>query len=156
MITGYFLLPLHLFGAHRPVMSWLVLAAGLILVAAGLLVQIQYLLTGQVGTRPAWIIAGLMCFTVLLFSSAYYILARRHGEFIGLNTRIDALYFTVVTLATVGFGDISPSGQTARVLTLLQLLYTFVFLTAGATALSRHLRGRLRHRVGAPSGQPDD
>lgn len=147
MITTYFLLPLEVFGSHRPVLSWLVLIAGLALIAAVLLTQIQYVLTFRGGTRPVWITAGLMCLTVLLFSSAYYVLAQRQGEFAGLRTRVDALYFTLITLATVGYGDISPSGQTARLLTILQLLYSFVFLTAGATALTRHVRTTvLRHQ----------
>lgn len=146
MVTAYFLLPLHLLGPHRPLLSWLAFVAGLTLVAVALLRQIQHVLAERTGTRPAWMIAGLMCLTVLLFASAYYVLARQQGEFIGLRTRVDALYFTVVTLATVGYGDISPSGQTARVLTLLQLLYSFVFLTAGATTLTRLLRGRIVRR----------
>ncbi|MFJ2770714.1 potassium channel family protein [Streptomyces sp. NPDC087300] len=155
MVTAYFLLPLHLLGPHRPLLSWLLFVAGLALVAVGLLVQIQYVLTDRTGTTPAWMIAGLMCLTILLFAAAYFVLARQRGEFIGLRTRVDALYFTVVTLATVGYGDISPSGQTARVLTLLQLLYSFVFLTAGATTLSRLLRVRIARHGREAAGRPE-
>ncbi|MEU6123697.1 potassium channel family protein [Streptomyces sp. NPDC047123] len=152
MVTLFFLAPLHLLGPHRPVVSWLAFAAGLLLVAVLLLVQLRYVLTGRGGTRPGWVIAGLMCLTVLLFASAYFVLARQPGEFTGLRTRVDALYFTVVTLATVGYGDITPTGQSARVLTILQILYSFVFLTAGATALTRQLRRRfLRHDRARPA-----
>ncbi|MFJ6698932.1 potassium channel family protein [Streptomyces sp. NPDC091272] len=143
----YFLLPLHVLGRHRPVLSWLVLVCALVVVALGLLVEIQSVITGRGGTRPAWTIAGLMCLSVCVFSAAYFVLAQQPHEFVGLRTRVDALYFTVVTLATIGYGDISPSGQAARALTLIQVLYSFVFLTAAATALSRQVRVRLlRHR----------
>ncbi|MCX5206643.1 potassium channel family protein [Streptomyces sp. NBC_00237] len=146
MVAVYFWLPLHVFGHHRPFLSWTALACGLVLVAVGLLVQIQYVLANRGGSRPAWIIAGLMCLTILLFSATYYVLAQQQDEFDGLRTRLDALYFTVVTLATIGFGDVSPTGQTARAVTLLQVLYSFVFLTAGATTLTRDLRRHLLHR----------
>ncbi|MBB6438602.1 potassium channel family protein [Streptomyces candidus] len=152
MVTAYFFLPLQLFGAHRPVLSWTVVVCGLALVAAGLLVQIQDVMTGRGGTRPACLIAALMCLTMLLFSAAYYVLAREQQEFTGLHTRVDALYFTVVTLATIGYGDVTPSGQTARVMTMLQVLYSFVFLTAGATAITRHLRVQMLHRRDRRSG----
>ncbi|CAM5569911.1 hypothetical protein SALBM135S_00447 [Streptomyces alboniger] len=156
-VSAYFLLPLHAFGEHRPVLSWLTLITGLCLVAAGLLRQIQHVLTGRAGTLPAWTVAGLMCLTVLLFSSAYYVLARQRGEFAGLSTRLDALYFTIVTLATVGYGDISPTGQTARLVTLLQIVYSFVFLTAGATVLSRQMHARiLRHGDRPPPGGQEE
>jgi hypothetical protein len=36
----------------------------------------------------------------------------------GLNTRTDALYFTLVTMATVGFGDIHAEGQFARAMVI--------------------------------------
>ncbi|BFO22863.1 hypothetical protein SHKM778_92510 [Streptomyces sp. KM77-8] len=50
----------------------------------------------------------------------------------------------MVTLATVGYGDITPRGQSARLVTILQILYSFIFLTAAATALTNHLRTELR------------
>ncbi|WP_440581858.1 potassium channel family protein [Streptomyces flavofungini] len=158
-VTAYFLVPLRDLGPQRPVLSWLVLIAGLTLVAAGLLVQILDVLADRTGTRPGWIITGLMCLTVLLFSSAYYVLAQRTHEFSGLRTRLDALYFTVVTLTTIGYGDISPRGQTARALTLLQIVYGLIFLTAGATALTRQIRVNLMRRARPASsdeGSPDE
>ncbi|RFU88512.1 two pore domain potassium channel family protein [Streptomyces triticagri] len=145
-VTAYFLLPLHSFGPHRPAVSWTVFGAGLAVVAAGLLIQIPYAANHRAGTAPAWILAGLMCFTVLLFASSYYVLAQHQGEFSGLDTRVDALYFTLVTLATIGYGDVSPTGQSARLVTVLQIVYSLVFLTAAATALTRHIQLRLMRR----------
>jgi voltage-gated potassium channel len=37
----------------------------------------------------------------------------------GINTFVDALYFTVTTLTTTGFGDITPAGQMGRGLTVV-------------------------------------
>jgi NADH:ubiquinone oxidoreductase subunit 6 (subunit J) len=156
MVAVYFVLPLHFLGAHRAAVSWVAFVVGLGLVAVMLTVQVRNVLTGRAGTGPAWVIVGLMCLTVLLFASAYFVLARQQGEFAGLHTRVDALYFTLITLATIGYGDISPIGQTARVVTMLQVLYSLVFLTAGATTLSRQLLSRIVRRGREAGGRRED
>lgn len=147
MTVAYFLLPLDEFGPHRPALSWTVFCVTLVFVALLLLGQVRDVIMGRPRTRPGVVLPLLMCLSVLVFSSGYYALAREPGQFTGLSTRVDALYFTVVTLATVGYGDITPRGQTARVVTVFQIVYSFVFLTAAATTLTRWLRDRLaEHR----------
>ncbi|TPQ22365.1 potassium channel family protein [Streptomyces sporangiiformans] len=142
MVAGYFLLPLDPLGPHRPALSWTVFALALLLVALLLLRQVRDVLVNRPQARPGVVIPLLMCLSVLVFSAGYYSLAKQPGEFRGLATRTDALYYTTVTLATVG-GDITPEGQAARVVTVVQVLYSFVFLTAAATALTRHVRNQV-------------
>ncbi|MDI3406025.1 potassium channel family protein [Streptomyces cavernicola] len=157
MTAAYFLLPLDLLGPRRPVLSWTLLVLALGVIALLLLRQTGDVLTDRPGTRPGFAIPLLMCASVLVFAGAYYVLASEPGGFDGLRTRVDALYFTLVTLATIGYGDITATGQSARVLTILQILYTFVFLTAAATAFSRRVRGvvSLRHRRADPAHPPE-
>ncbi len=145
MVTAYFLLPLDRLGPRRPALSWLLFGLALTLIALLLLRQVVHVLLGRPDVRPGLVIPLLMSLSVLVFATAYQALAQRPGELDGIATRLDALYFTVVTLATVGYGDITPHGQAARLVTILQILYTFVFLTAAATALTSHLRTALRH-----------
>ncbi|MGW7286433.1 potassium channel family protein [Streptomyces sp. NPDC054847] len=152
MTVAYFLLPLEELGPERPAVSWTLFTMALVSIALLLLFQVRDVLTERLGTRPGVAIPLLMCLSVLVFSGAYHTLAKEPGEFAGLNTRMDALYFTVVTLATVGYGDIHPRGQSARLVTVLQILYTFVFLTAAATALSRWLHARLTDRAQEAGG----
>ncbi|WP_329560027.1 potassium channel family protein [Streptomyces uncialis] len=150
LVTLYFLLPNTAFGPDHPAVSWLAFIAALVLIATLLLRHIRDVLMEREGTHPAFAIVVLMCMTVLVFATAYLALARSPGEFEGgLYTRVDSLYFTVVTLATVGFGDITAHGQASRVVVIVQILYTFVFLTASATAVSTRLRSQLRNRSGA-------
>ena len=44
---------------------------------------------------------------------------------------LDALYFSFVTLATLGYGDISPTGAVLRLLAPLEAAVGFALLTAG-------------------------
>ncbi len=144
LVTAYFLLPLDGLGPHRPVLSWVLFGAALALIAVLLLIQVARVLRNVPNVRPGLVIPPLMCLSVLVFATAYQGLAQRPGELDGLTTRLDALYFTIVTLATVGYGDITPRGQSARLVTILQILYSFIFLTAAATALTTHLRNAVR------------
>ncbi|MFD7063356.1 potassium channel family protein [Streptomyces sp. NPDC059906] len=146
VVVAYFLLPLDHLGPQRPVLSWTLFAVLLTVVAVLLLRQIRHVLLDHPDSRPGVVISLLIVLSVHVFSATYYALAKAPGQFSGLHTRIDALYFTVVTLATVGYGDITPRGQAARVVTILQITYSFVFLTAAATALTTRMRDMVARR----------
>ncbi|KPC72052.1 potassium channel family protein [Streptomyces coelicoflavus] len=146
VVVAYFLLPLDHLGPQRPVLSWVLFALLLTVVAVLLLRQIRHVLLDRPDSRPGVVISLLIVLSVHVFSATYYALAKQPGEFSGLHTRLDALYFTVVTLATVGYGDITPRGQAARLVTVLQIAYSFVFLTAAATALTTRLRDMVVRR----------
>ncbi|UQS29511.1 two pore domain potassium channel family protein [Streptomyces fradiae] len=139
-VAAYFLLPFDRLGPHRPGLSWSILGATLAAMAVLILRQIHDILLDRPDTRSGLVIAVLLALSVLIFAACYLVLARDPGEFSGLETRVDALYFTLVTLATIGYGDITPLGQSARAVVVVQVLYSFVFLTAGVTALSRRVR----------------
>jgi voltage-gated potassium channel len=78
------------------------------------------------------------------FSLVYYLIERRDPEqFVGLETRTDSLYYTVVTLGTVGFGDVHAVGQLGRISTVVQIVFDVVLLGAllgvASSSLSRRL-----------------
>ncbi|MER6303498.1 ion channel [Kitasatospora sp. NPDC001539] len=146
LMVAYFTLPLRLLGQQRPVLSWLVFGAALTGLSWLLLAKITAVLQGRARRPVAWL-AFLIFLAMTVFSAAYYVLAARPGEFAGMDTRLDALYFTVVTLATVGYGDITPAGQAPRLVVILQIGYNFVFLAAAAGTLSRTIRAGVESRV---------
>ncbi|RCG23748.1 two pore domain potassium channel family protein [Streptomyces diacarni] len=157
LFVAYFLLPARTLGPERPELSWALLILALTAIAALLLKHMRDALFDRPGTVVA--LMSLMCLSVLVFSSAYFVMSHHPGEFQGLRTRLDALYFTLLTVATVSYGDIQPRGQSARLVILLQILYTLVFLTAAATSLSGKLRraaasrppgGGREHKRGPP------
>lgn len=147
LLSAYFLLPLHHFGPHRPLFSWMVFLGALGVVAVLLLLQIRDVLLQRSSAQPGFVIPLLMLVTVHVFSAGYLALSRHPGAMKGLETRVDALYFTTATLATVGYGDVVAVGQSARLVVVLQLAYSVVFLTAAGAALSTQLRTLLGARA---------
>jgi voltage-gated potassium channel len=87
---------------------------------------------------------------VLVFALAFYRLATANpGQVVGLETRIDALYFTMTMLLTVGFGDIHAEGQAARVLVLIAMVFNVVVIATAVTTLSSRVRQQAELRAEA-------
>jgi hypothetical protein len=86
---------------------------------------------------------------LLLFSTAYYLMARGlPGSFTEPLTRTDALYFTLTVFSTVGFGDITPRTETARVATMVQMTGDLILVGVAARAVVAAVREGLRRRTG--------
>ena len=45
-----------------------------------------------------------------------------------INGRLDTLYHTIVTHASIGYGDISPKSKRARILASIHILITFLLI----------------------------
>src|SRR3954466_6507665 len=108
--------------------------------------------------RAAQAVVTVLLLLVVPFATAYaYASASDPANFTQPLTRIDALYFTVTVFATVGFGDIAPVTEGARVLVMVQMvgdllligLVFRVFLTA-----VQHVRQRAAEREGSPPLTP--
>jgi hypothetical protein len=67
---------------------------------------------------------------IVLFALLYLALAQANpANFSQPLNRVSAFYFTVTTLATVGFGDISAQSDLARVVVTVQMLLDLALLT---------------------------
>jgi voltage-gated potassium channel len=93
----------------------------------------------------------------------FYLLNAQNPEQLeGLSTRVDALYFTMSTLTTVGFGDVHATGQAARIMVVIQMAFNLVFVATAAAVLSARIRAAATKRVGnriappQPSGPTDE
>jgi voltage-gated potassium channel len=87
-------------------------------------------------------LVAIVLWAIALFVLVYARLAGIPGEFAGLDTRLDAFYFTFTTLATVGFGDVHATGQSARLVVTVQIAFNLLVLALAAqviiTAVRRH------------------
>ena len=71
--------------------------------------------------------------------------AARPGSFSEPLTHTDGLYFTVTVFATVGFGDIAPVSEPARVVVTIQMMGDLLVLGLLARSMLEAVRrGRSR------------
>ena len=56
------------------------------------------------------------------------------SEYLNMHGIADALYFSVVTMATRGYGDIAPVGHSARLLSVLEIVSGVLLLVVGVSA----------------------
>ncbi|MGK5113949.1 MULTISPECIES: potassium channel family protein [unclassified Geodermatophilus] len=127
LLVLYGTLPLDgRFGAR----TLLALVAGLLIV--GLLVgwQVRAILRSRhPAIRAVEAIALSLPLFLVLFAAAYVVLAGTDPDaFTEPLSRIDSVYFVVTVFATVGFGDISPVSDVARVLTSVQMVGDLVLI----------------------------
>ncbi len=81
---------------------------------------------------------------VFIFAMTALVLLLRGGKEPGLETYIDALYFTVTTLTTTGFGDIAMTTATGRLLAVgIMVVGVGLFLRL---ARAIFLPAKVRHR----------
>lgn len=76
------------------------------------------------------LISARILFTVfaIIFVSAAFMLMAEGDANPGINTFTDGVYFSVVTLTTVGFGDIVPLTQEGRLVTILMISSGIIFV----------------------------
>jgi voltage-gated potassium channel len=139
LITAFCLLPL------RGERWWVGAVVGVIAIIGTVPLTVRRVQAVRSAEQPALVaieaIALLVTVLVLGFASVYYAMDVRGEQFEGLSTRLDAVYYTVTTLATVGYGDIHPSGQAGRAVATFQMLMNLAFVGIVVRVLARAARG---------------
>jgi voltage-gated potassium channel len=101
----------------------------------------------RVSLSSAQIAAGLALVAVMLYGTTGTYALRE--EFAGVSTALDAFYFTVVTATTVGYGDVTPTTQVARLFALSVVVFgTATFAIALGTLLAPILESRFAAALG--------
>ena len=95
---------------------------------------------------------------IVLFAALHFVIAQVNpSSYTQPMTRLDALYFTVTTFATVGYGDLAPVSQTARLAALVQMvcgLFLVGVIAKILLGITQESRGRLTPAPEAPSRSP--
>ena len=139
VVVLYFALPVRADTTHimavRITLSVLVLAA----LAYAVLFQVRLQLDADDRRVDGLVLA--LAVGVLAFALGFYAIeVHDPGQIPGLHTRLDALYFTMSTALTIGYGDVHAEGQLARGVVLVQMVFDVVVLAAAATTLSARVR----------------
>ena len=130
-VIFYYFVPIDLKAGH-PILEIVVFVAAL----AVLIWLIVRQLVKQMGAGPdpgvrVRSLITLLYPVVVLFALTYYVIqVHSPHQFSGITTRTDSLYYTIVTLGTVGYGDIHAVGQLAEVVTIVQVAFDLVVIGA--------------------------
>jgi voltage-gated potassium channel len=93
-------------------------------------------------------------FYILTFAAAYFLIAgSAPTNFAEPLSRTDALYFTVTVLSTVGFGDITPKSDVARLVVTVQMIANLILIGLGLRTLLGAAQLGLQRRSEAPPGR---
>jgi hypothetical protein len=143
LVGIYYLAPVEPEATGGQLLLRLVLAVAATAVVAMLIGRLVVRLAqDRPGARPASLLVALFGGVVLFALVDYLIAVSRPGQFVELQTKTDALYFAVATLATVGYGDVHASGQLARAVVTGQQLFNLAVLATGGTVLVNRLAAR--------------
>jgi len=144
MVVLYYALPLR---PQNPA-AYLWLAGGLVLVMALLVWQVRHVMSSAYPRLRAFeAVATTLPLFLLVFAATHYLLEENHpGSYSEALTRTDALYFVITVFATVGFGDITPVTETARVVTTVQMLGDLILVGIIARVLLGAVQVGLRRQ----------
>jgi len=84
---------------------------------------------------------------IVVWATAHIVLGTLMYMWLEGWSPVDALYFSVVTLATVGFGDLHPTSAVSKLFTVLYILFGLGVLAAFISELTKQraaVFGRLR------------
>ncbi len=142
LLTLYYFLPDR---RHSAPDSGFRLAAGIVLVAAFVAWQTTRIGQSELPElRAVQAVGTALPLVLVVFSGIYLTMA--HSSPSSFSQPLDhtsALYFTITTFATVGFGDITPTTDPARIVVSLQMLLDLVIIGVVIRPLFSVARTRL-------------
>ena len=135
----------------------LLLVAGLLGFAGVITWQVRAVLRSQYpGLRAIEALAFAIPLFLLVFAAAYLRMADADaGAFSEPLSRTDALYFTITVFSTVGFGDITPKTDLARVATMVQMLGDLLVVGLVLHLMLGAVKAGRQRRAAASAGLPD-
>ena len=145
LFTAFAFLPL------RGEYWWIGFLVGALLLVTTIPLAVSRLQRVLNSERPAFeaaeALVQLLAMLLTGFAAVLYGMNRDGSQVTGLDTRIDAIYFAVTVMSTVGFGDIHAESQAARVVVTFQIVFDLLFVGVAV----RVFVGAAKLRVGEKS-----
>ncbi|MFF5518367.1 potassium channel family protein [Streptomyces coeruleorubidus] len=153
LVTAYYLLPLDERGTAG---ASALLVCGLLAVLLVFGWEVRAIMrSAHPRLKAVEALAATLALFLVLFAGAYYLLDRSAPDsFSEPMTRTDALYFTLTTFSTVGYGDITARSQTGRVLTMVQMAGGLLLVGVAARVLASAVQAGLSRQRREPPAQP--
>lgn len=146
LVALYYLLPLDLRGSDTSVV--VKLGLGAVVFLGAMTWQLRAITRSDNPALRALegLFVALPLFLVLC-ASTYYLMSRAEASnFTESLSRTDALYFTVTTFSTVGYGDISAQTEAARLVVTAQIMLDLVIIGVGIRIITNVVQ-RSRERL---------
>jgi amino acid transporter len=106
--------------------------------------------------RAIEVLLTIMPLFLISFASTYVAMSQQNsGAFSTSLSRVGALYLTVTVFSTVGFGDIVPMTDAARIVVMVQMIGDLVLIGAGVRILLGAVQVGLERKSGASPSTPD-
>ena len=132
LLIAYYAFPVKWTGNSPGVVALSILGTvgGVALVGSMMVRELGHVRRGEHG-RGARVLAMMLILLVMAASLTFFLLNQiSPDEITGLETRTDALYFTLSTMATVGYGDVHAEGQVARALVCVLIVFNVVVVAS--------------------------
>jgi voltage-gated potassium channel len=132
--AAYALLPLD--GSVRG-KGFGLLAVAIVVILGVMVLQLRAILRSKSpGVRGVQALITLLTVLLLSFASIYVVLSHSTpGSFNESLNHVSGIYFTVTVFATVGFGDIVPVSNAARMIVTTQMLLNLAVLGIGVRVI---------------------
>jgi hypothetical protein len=155
LVIVYYEIPMR--GRFTPAIA-LGLAGGLLIVLAIVSWQAKVIARSPYPRlRAIEALAMAVPLFLLLFAAGYIVMGNSQpGAFSEPLTRTDAVYYAVTLFSTVGFGDIVPRSQPARILSMAQMFGDLFIVGVAARLLLDAVRRGLDRRSGGDTAAPGD
>jgi voltage-gated potassium channel len=145
LIGAYYLIP---FDDHTAAGALLRLIVGMVILVAVLVWLLFGILSAEnPGLRALEALSVIVVLLTVVFAATYLSIVSESPH--SFNQGLDhnsALYFTITVLATVGFGDIVPVNDFARMVVSLQMIVDLVFIAAVVRVIINAAKiGQARH-----------
>jgi voltage-gated potassium channel len=135
IITAYYLAPLNPEPWGRVVFRIVAMA---VLLGVVLWHQLRSITRSlHPGLRAIEALSLTVPLLIVLFSSTYVVMSRWNAAaFNEALNRTTALYFTMVTLATIGYGDIHAESDGARIVVMFQIVFNVAIIGVAVRLIS--------------------
>ena len=156
VLVLYFVVPVDADRAPVGILAGVVIGVAA-LAAAVLIVASEARGAGR--HRSGWHLVLVLEIVLVVFSFVYYMIADNNpDQFTGIATRLDALYFSTTTTATVGFGDVHATGQVSRGVVTGHMVFNIVFIAAVANLAKERMSERraAQHHDRTQAPQPEE
>jgi voltage-gated potassium channel len=97
---------------------------------------------------PAFRALSMVVVLVLLIGTTFYTVVEDWSI-------LDSLYFSVITLTTVGYGDFTPESTFGKIFTILYIFFGLGFLLAFVTTIAQRSRIWAQIEPDSTSASPD-